>query len=50
MANYILRRLLLVIPTLLGVSLVIFFIAGLLVLLKVDVESGERDVDHAGAV
>ncbi len=31
-------------------SLVVFFIAGLLVLLKVDVARGERDVDQAGAV
>ena len=31
-------------------SLVVFFIAGMLVLLKVDMERGERDVDQAGAV
>jgi UMF1 family MFS transporter len=31
-------------------SLVVFFIAGMLVLLKVDMERGERDVNHAGAV
>lgn len=31
-------------------SLVVFFIAGLLVLLKVDVARGERDVDQAGVL
>jgi UMF1 family MFS transporter len=31
-------------------SLVVFFIAGMLVLLKVDMARGERDVDQAGAV